>query len=291
MMLSLVFAAALSANFDVEVGKVRPELHSSGFGPTICSQTEQDLNDVKSMGFKAARTHLWSADDAQFRPRDVRTRSFLPADALGFSLLQDPDLPDAIRDAAWATALGPRYRSQVNFGLTSVARDDARYKITRSERYQGNDSWNGMVWTLINVRVIDGLLTCGRVADAVALAKDTVRMLEAEDDFYEFYDPMDGKGCGVKGYAWTAADYLQLVLGRLLGISYDGFTRTLTVRPRIAEDFCVTGVDVPGKGRATIRQVGGVVTCAFTQSGPKGGSDADAGRVASPDGSLKQQKE
>ena len=59
MMLSLVFAAALSANFDVEVGKVRPELHSSGFGPTICEQTEQDLADVKAMGFKYARTHDW----------------------------------------------------------------------------------------------------------------------------------------------------------------------------------------------------------------------------------------
>ena len=70
MMLSLVFAAALSANFDVEVGKVRPELHSSGFGPTICSQTEQDLNDVKSMGFKAARTHDWALVNSNQRVCD-----------------------------------------------------------------------------------------------------------------------------------------------------------------------------------------------------------------------------
>ena len=60
MVLAFVLAAALSANFDVEVGQVRPELHSSGFGPTICSQTAQDLADVKAMNFKAARTHDWA---------------------------------------------------------------------------------------------------------------------------------------------------------------------------------------------------------------------------------------
>ena len=57
---SLFLAAALAVDFDTEIGKVRPELHSSGFGPTICSQTEQDLADVKSMGFAAARTHDWA---------------------------------------------------------------------------------------------------------------------------------------------------------------------------------------------------------------------------------------
>ena len=60
MLTSLILAVALSADFDVTVGKVRPELHSSGFGPTICSQTAQDLADVKAMGFAYARTHDWA---------------------------------------------------------------------------------------------------------------------------------------------------------------------------------------------------------------------------------------
>ena len=34
---------------------MRPEIHSSGFGPTICSQTAQDLEDVKSMGTNVGR--------------------------------------------------------------------------------------------------------------------------------------------------------------------------------------------------------------------------------------------
>jgi hypothetical protein len=48
------------ADFTRKVGPVRPELHSSGFGPMICSCTEQALDDIRAMGFKSARTHDWA---------------------------------------------------------------------------------------------------------------------------------------------------------------------------------------------------------------------------------------
>lgn len=62
LLAQIVFAASgvLTADFGKEVSPIRPELHSSGFGPTICSQTEQDLADVKAMGFAYARTHDWA---------------------------------------------------------------------------------------------------------------------------------------------------------------------------------------------------------------------------------------
>ena len=60
MTTTILLLAALAADFGAETGKIRPELHSSGFGPTICSQTAQDLADVKSMGFAFARTHDWA---------------------------------------------------------------------------------------------------------------------------------------------------------------------------------------------------------------------------------------
>ena len=58
--MTVLFAAAVAVNFNTETGRIRPELHSSGFGPTICSQTAQDLADVKAMGFAYARTHDWA---------------------------------------------------------------------------------------------------------------------------------------------------------------------------------------------------------------------------------------
>ena len=60
MLTTLIFATALAVDFGTETGKIRPELHSSGFGPTICSQTQQDLDDVRAMGFAYARTHDWA---------------------------------------------------------------------------------------------------------------------------------------------------------------------------------------------------------------------------------------
>ena len=65
-----VALAALAADFSVDVGRIRPELHSSGFGPTICSLTQQALDDIKSMGFKYARTHDWALINANERVCD-----------------------------------------------------------------------------------------------------------------------------------------------------------------------------------------------------------------------------
>ena len=68
--LSVAAFAELSADFSTEIGPVRPEIHSSGFGPTICSQTAQDLEDVKSMGFMFARTHDWALVNSNQRVCD-----------------------------------------------------------------------------------------------------------------------------------------------------------------------------------------------------------------------------
>ena len=68
--IAIIAAAAAAADFGVEVGKIRPELHSSGFGPTICSQTARDLADVRAMGFKYARTHDWALINAGQRVCD-----------------------------------------------------------------------------------------------------------------------------------------------------------------------------------------------------------------------------
>ena len=55
-----VRAAAVSVDFSQDVAPLRPALHSSGFGPTICSCGTDEVAAVKSMGFKAARTHDWA---------------------------------------------------------------------------------------------------------------------------------------------------------------------------------------------------------------------------------------
>ena len=70
MNMLLPVIAALFVDYSADVGKIRPALHSSGFGPTICSQAAQDLADVKAMGFMYARTHDWALINANERVCD-----------------------------------------------------------------------------------------------------------------------------------------------------------------------------------------------------------------------------
>ena len=50
-----------TVNFNEEVGRVRPELHSSGLTPRSCPRAIQNDDEaVKSMGFAYARTHDWA---------------------------------------------------------------------------------------------------------------------------------------------------------------------------------------------------------------------------------------
>jgi len=66
----MMLAAALAVDFVAEVAPVRPEIHSSGFGPTICSLTQRALDDIKSMGFMFARTHDWALVNSNQRVCD-----------------------------------------------------------------------------------------------------------------------------------------------------------------------------------------------------------------------------
>ena len=58
-------------NFLVVEGKVRPELHSSGFGPRLTGRDASKGADVKSMHFMYARTHDWALVNAGQRVCDT----------------------------------------------------------------------------------------------------------------------------------------------------------------------------------------------------------------------------
>lgn len=62
----MLLLAALTVDFNVETVPVRPELHSSGFGPLVCSCPQESIDDIRSMGFAAARTHDFAPAEATF---------------------------------------------------------------------------------------------------------------------------------------------------------------------------------------------------------------------------------
>lgn len=116
--------------------------------------------------------------------------------------------------------------------LTSVSMKDSSF-VTTKGAYQGNASWSGNVWTLINEMVVRGLCDCNENELAAELAFKTIRAFN--HNCTEFINPFDGSGHGVLQYAWTASQYLELVIETIFGVSYRANDKAVTVSPRIAE--------------------------------------------------------
>ena len=127
--------------------------------------------------------------------------------------------------------------------LCSVSMKDSAF-VTTKGNYQGNASWSGSVWTLINEMVVRGLCDCFENALAAELALKTIYAFN--HNCAEFINPFDGIGHGVLQYAWTASQYLELLVEIVFGISYDAKNKTVTVAPRIAKELCNEKLEIRG---------------------------------------------
>ena len=58
--IAALLAVTITADFNEKVGAIRPELHGSGFGPTICSCPQANIDIINEMGFSSTRTHDWA---------------------------------------------------------------------------------------------------------------------------------------------------------------------------------------------------------------------------------------
>lgn len=121
-----------------------------------------------------------------------------------------------------------------NIPLTSVSMKDKIFTTTKGD-YVGNDSWSGNVWTLINEMVVRGLLDSGEKDLGVELALKTIYAFN--DNYTEFINPFDGSGHGVKEYAWTASQYLTLIIECIFGISYNESMDEVKAEPNLNEEL------------------------------------------------------
>lgn len=70
--------------------------------------------------------------------------------------------------------------------------------------------WQGPTWLNTNWLIIEGLKRYGFHSQARALKDQTIKMVESSG-FYEYFNPLDGKGEGTDNFSWTAALYIDLV--------------------------------------------------------------------------------
>ena len=72
------------------------------------------------------------------------------------------------------------------------------------EDFQSDRYWMGPVWTNINWIVYRGLKRYGYDGSAEGVKRSMLELID-KYGFYEYFDPVKMKGCGIDGFSWTAA--------------------------------------------------------------------------------------
>lgn len=116
------------------------------------------------------------------------------------------------------------------YAVTSVAKTAPIYTETKGA-YDGAPAWSGSVWSLRNEVIIQGLEDIGRYDLSAYLALKTVRMFN--NNYTEFVNPTDGSGHGVQRYAWSAAQYIQILVEKIFGVDFDQRKKTIRIRPNL----------------------------------------------------------
>ena len=129
-----------------------------------------------------------------------------------------------------------KYFNWEDNAITSAAKTDKTYNESVGV-YNGAPAWSGDIWSLRNEAAIQGLEDIGRYDLASFLSLKTVKLFNA--NYSEFLKPSDGSGNGERRYAWSASQYIQILIENIFGIDYDGFSKTITIRPNLDEALSV----------------------------------------------------
>lgn len=177
----------------------------------------------------AVNRYLWDEESGAYYPyllRERRLEKVLLAST--FRVLSLDCAPPDRRARLTALMQEPGRFGWERFPLTSAAMTDPTFTITRGA-YQYNASWSGGVWTLLNEGVVQSLLDAGEDALGAALALKTVRAFCG--NYAEYLSPDDGAGQGVREYAWSASQFLTLLIEVIFGVRFSRLRDTLFIDP------------------------------------------------------------
>lgn len=174
---------------------------------------------------------LWDPAEGLFFCRDLRSGGLVPERGVGGLVpLILPALPRPVAAALVRTACGP------HFGLGGRARLVPSYDLTASA-FDPRRYWRGPAWFNTNWLLERGLRLHGERARADGLRRALLDVA-GESGFAEYVDPFTGRGCGARGFGWSAALALDLLLADPAGRDEEPHGRPAAV-PAVA---------VPGTG-------------------------------------------
>jgi alpha,alpha-trehalase len=91
------------------------------------------------------------------------------------------------------------WMAKSRYAVASVAPGDPRFDAVRY--------WRGPIWAVVNFMIAEGLGEAGRADLAERIRGDTRELID-RTGFYEYFSPVDGRGCGGGSFTWTAAMWL-----------------------------------------------------------------------------------
>lgn len=222
--------APVDTNVEVYVGCTYVELLAVELG------NFSDAEKVRSKKAKlkdAINEFLWSEEKGAYYPYYVKEGKL--GDVLmasTFYPLRMQIAPKERREKLIGLLTNNDYFNWNTIPLTSVSKKDDNFVTTKGD-YVGNDSWSGNVWTLVNEMVIRGLVDCQKNELASRLVYKT--LLAFNGNLAEFINPFDGTGHGVLKYAWTASQYLELIIETIFGVDYSAKDKVVTISPNLTK--------------------------------------------------------
>ncbi|MEV7191243.1 hypothetical protein AB0N81_05465 [Streptomyces sp. NPDC093510] len=152
---------------------------------------------------------LWDPRRELFLCRDLRAPGpdgelITERGVAGLVPLVLPALPPGIAAALVRTACGP------HFGLGGPARLVPSYDLT-GRAFDPRRYWRGPAWFNTNWLLEKGLRLHGEQARADGL-RDALLDAAVTSGFAEYVDPYTARGSGARGFGWTAALALDLLL-------------------------------------------------------------------------------
>ena len=163
---------------------------------------------------KVLRKKLWNPRNNIFDDYDLVSKKLIEShSATGFGPLYSGDCTKKQASGIHS------YIASGCFGGKSKVSQLTTYDMKKPE-FNKDMYWKGPVWLNINWMLAQGLKNYGYEIDFKKLINSSVDLVKGSG-FYEYFDPLTKKGCGVDNFSWSASltiDILHRYFGDKIGI-------------------------------------------------------------------------
>jgi hypothetical protein len=180
---------------------IRANQHLSDIAAAISKTLPTELtNSIQKS--KHALDELWDDYAAEYFSRDFVSHRLIKESSIAALLPLYAGCITKERAKKLVALLENEHRFGPAYPVPSAPLDSPWFT---PQRY-----WQGPTWINANWLIIDGLKRYGFHEHAAALQESTIEMVQ-NNGFYEYFNPLDGKGAGTNNFSWTAALSLDLL--------------------------------------------------------------------------------